>query len=130
MTELLHEIVDAVKVHIVKDDTKEHHGPSKPKQPREVRTTYQTFTLSNSTGPAMLLGHAPNRIQAILQFVAAGPVDLADNRADAVKGDNSSASWASAAAGPIKIFTTGELWAASNQAGATTVSVIAEYEEK
>lgn len=130
MTDLIHEIEHAVKVHIVGDDTKKEHAPAKPKQPKEVRTTYRTFTVNNTTGAVMLLGHAPNRIQAIIQFVAAGPVDLADNQADAIKGDNTSASWASAAAGPVKILTTGELWAASTQAGLTTISVIAEYQEQ
>ena len=127
MTNFLEEIVDAVKVHIVRDDTK--HKEEKPKQPKEIRTTYRTFTLTNTGVPQMLLGHAPNRIQTILQFTTAGPVVIGPDQTSVAKADNTCAQINVAAAGPITLKTTNELWAQSTVAGLTNVAVIAEYEE-
>lgn len=129
MTDIIHEIEHAVKVHIVGDDTKTEK-PAKAKQPKEIRSTFANYQVSNATPPAMILGHAPNRIQAIIQIVSAGPVDLANNRADVLKSDSTNAHLASGATGYIRLFTTGEVWANSTQAGVSTISVIAEYEEK
>lgn len=129
MTGIVQEIVDAVKVHIVKDDTKESH-PIKPRQPREVRATFHNYPISNATPPVMILGHAPNRIQALIQIVSAGPIDLAGSAADVIKSDSANAHLASGATGYVRLFTTGEVWANSTQAGVSTISVIAEYEEK
>lgn len=126
--ELIHDV--AVKVHIVKDDTRETHK-EKPKQPKEVRATFQSFTVSNTSidNAVCILRHAPNRRRAIIQFVTGGPVALASTKADAIAQGSSSALWATAAAGPIVLETTNEVWANSSQAGSTTVSVIAEYDE-
>lgn len=129
MSNFLEEIVDAVKVHIVKDDTKEK-GPPRPQQPKEVKTTYHTFTLSNTLEPQLLLGHAPNRISAILQFTTAGPVVLGASRAAVVAQNSDVAQINVAAAGPITIHGTNELWGWSTVAGNTNCAVIAEYEEK
>ena len=129
MTDIIHEIEHAVKVHIVGDDTKPA-GPVKPKQPREVRATFHNYTVSNATPPVMILGHAPNRIQAVIQIVSAGPVDFAGSAADVERSDSTNAHLASGATGYLRLFTTGEVWANSTQAGVSTVSVIAEYEEK
>jgi hypothetical protein len=130
MTEILHEIEHAVKVHIVGDDTKKEHYPTKPRQPKEIRATFHNYLVSNSVDPVMILGHAPNRIQAIIQIVSAGPVDLAASRADVERSDSTNAHLASGATGYIRLYTTGEVWANSTQAGVSTISVIAEYEEK
>lgn len=127
MTEILHEIEAMVaKVHIVKDDTKEI---VKPRQPKEIRSTYRTFSLSNTSDPVMLLGHAPNRVQAILQFTAAGPIILGSDRATVLRQGSDSTQINVAAAGIIVLKGTNEVWATSTVAGVTNAAVIAEYEE-
>jgi hypothetical protein len=126
MIDIVEELKQIVDVRVVEDKTRPE---VKPKQPKEVRTTYRTFTLSNATEPQQLLGHAPNRIQAVLQFTSAGPVVLGSSRSDVVAQNSNTAQINVAAAGIIVLKTTGDLWAQSTVAGNTNVGVIAEYEE-
>jgi|SRR5690348_4155838 len=127
MTNILEEIVDAVKVHIVRDDTK--HVVEKPKQPKEVRATFRSFTLSNTLEAQMILGHAPSRRRAVLQFTTAGPIVLGSTKAAVLAQNSDTAQINVAAAGPIVLETTNEVWATSTVAGNTNCAVIAEYDE-
>ena len=129
MTDIIHEIVDAVKVHIVKDDTKHDH-PQKPKQPKEIIATYRQFTVSNTTEPVMILGHAPNRTRAIVQITNGGPVAIGASRAAVVAQNSDVAEWVVAANGPVTMYTTKEVWAQNTVAGFSNIAVIAEYEER
>lgn len=125
---IVDELIDAVKVHIVRDDTKVP-VEERPKAPKEVRTTFRTFTLSNTLEPQQILGHAPNRLYAILQFTTSGPIVLGNSLAQ-VKAQNSDVAQINvAAAGPITIHGTNEVWGWSTVAGLTNCAVIAEYSE-
>lgn len=124
---MIDELVDAVKVHIVKDDTKEVEH--RAKAPKETRTTFRTFTLSNTLEPQMILGHAPTRTQAVLQFTTGGPIVLGNSRAAVVAQNSDVAQINVAAAGPITIHGTNEIWGWSTVAGLTNCAVIAEYSE-
>jgi len=127
MTEFLDEFRQIVDVRVVEDKTRVE---VKPKQPRAVRDTFRTFSLSNTGEPQMLLGRAPNRLYSILQFTSAGPIVLGATRASVVAQNSDVAQINVAAAGPIRLVTTEEVWAHSTVAGATNCAVIAEYEEK
>jgi hypothetical protein len=126
--DIIDDLLSIVKVHVVRDDTREVE--QKPKAPKETIATYRTFTLSTTLEPQQLLGHAPNRIRATLQFTTAGPVILGASKAQVLAGNSDTAQINVAAAGPFILETTKELWGWSTVAGLTNAAVIAEYEER
>jgi hypothetical protein len=111
--------IPPVNVRLIEDAT------TKTKQVRNIRATFSQVTLSATSVPQMVLGHAPNRIRTILQ-ITSGQCWLGEDANSAKKQDNATANF-QAFAGTIYLETTNELWASGNVT--CNIAVIQEFED-
>jgi hypothetical protein len=112
--------VPPVNVRLIEDTTKA------PKQVRNIRATFSQVTVGTGLGALMVLGHAPNRIRAILQ-ITTGQCWLGEDQNAVKKADNATANM-QAFAGVVYLETTNEVWAFSTVA-ACNIAVIQEFED-
>lgn len=114
-----------LEVHIVKSSV-----DLTRRQVRDRTATFTSVTITDSSDPVCILGHAPTRKNAVVIVTggAADTVILSGDRSDAQNGQGATLPTGLA---PLHLTTTGSVWAGSVSPGGTvTISVVAEYGER